>query len=44
MLWVFVGAVFVAAATMGVLHFTWMPIHGQLWLLELFVRARMGAL
>lgn len=44
MLWVFVGAVFVAVATMGVLHFTWMPIYGQLWLLELFVRARIGAL
>ncbi len=36
MMWTFVGAVFVAVATMGVLHYTWMPIHGQIWLIRLF--------
>lgn len=35
--WFFVGVVFVAVATMGVLHVTWMPIHGQIWLLRLFM-------
>ncbi|AXH74428.1 MAG: hypothetical protein [Circoviridae sp.] len=36
-MWFFVGVVFLAVATMGVLHVTWMPIHGQLWLLRLFI-------